>query len=81
MLQIVSWPFEDENFFQISLAPQDESVLRQHQEKVLTLKKRKNYASSSSGANIIYKSKGVFNEKAMLSSNSETYLTVPECNS
>ena len=56
-------------------------MLRQHQEKVLTLKKRKNYASSSSGANIIYKSKGVFNEKAMLSSNSETYLTVPECNS
>ena len=48
---------------------------------MLSLKQRKNFASSSSGANVLTSSKGIYNSKAVLSSNTESYLTVSECNS
>ena len=62
----------------MSFAAQDEAVFT---EQVNSLKNRKNFASSSSGANVLTASSGIFNRQALLSANSETYLTVSECNS
>ena len=44
-----------------------------------SLKSRKNYASSESGATIVAKSQ-VTNSKAILKETSESYLIMPECN-
>ena len=42
---------------------------------------RKNFASSSSGANVLAASSGIVNKGAILASNQDQYLIVNECNS
>ena len=43
------------------------------------MKNRKNFASSSSGANVLKASEGIVNKGALLKSDDDTYLTVNEC--
>lgn len=44
-------------------------------------KTRKNFAEATSGASILYASKGVVNKKAILEGNPDVYLHLPECSS
>lgn len=41
----------------------------------------KNYAYKDAGATILWSSKGIKNSKALLSSNKEEYLIIPNCTS
>ena len=43
------------------------------------LRNRKNFASKDSGATVLWKSEGITNPKAILSSNHEEYLILPDC--
>lgn len=75
MIAILTWPFEE------NLSPQvyNDSVL--NQELLKTFKQKKNFASSSSGANVLAASSGIVNKGAILVSNEEQYLIVNDCNS
>ena len=49
-------------------------------EKIKSLKNRKNFASGSSGANVLSDT-GVTNRGAILKSDATVYMTIGECNS
>lgn len=53
--------------------------LTEHQKMLKKVKIRKNYANSKSGATVIKATDGVQSKNAILDSNDETYLIIPDC--
>ena len=71
---VVTWTFED------AFLPYDEIAssvpLAEYLARIKSLKSRKNFANSSSGANVQDTTAGIVNKNAVLSANDESYLTL-----
>ena len=63
----------------MTLSAKDAARLTAYHQRVKSLKDRKNFASSSSGANVLKASQGVVNKGALLKSDDDAYSTLNEC--
>ena len=67
---MVTWPF-DEAYSQLLTDEALQTPLATYRDNVKILKNKKNFASSSSGANVLSASDGIVSKGAILSSNNE----------
>ena len=77
-----SWTFYDEeiNFTDTFSDPKLSKQQLEEKEIIQSVKHRKNFASSKSGATILKCSEGIDNRDAILSKSQNSYLTISECN-
>ena len=81
----LDWVFDETDYSQFqssdgsSLSYKD-IFLEEYLLKVKSLKNRKNFASGSSGANVLTDTNGIVNRAAILKSDPTVYMTIEECN-
>ena len=81
----LAWAFDEPDIFAQfkrtdgSTSFQD-IYLAEYAEKIKSLKNRKNFASGSSGSNVLSNTDGITNRGAILKSDPTLYMTIGECN-
>ena len=80
----LAWTFDETNYFasESDGSTQFKDIyLAEYAQKIKSLKNRKNFASGSSGANVLTDTEGIVNRGAILKSDPSVYMTIGECKS